>query len=99
VGVKKDWSRIHVVAAAMSCRCRRRYSSFDGVLAAGRFPAQADELRLYLSIATIDASAPLPPLVYQMPTWGQASAPARAWELNQLAERLADLAGENMTTI
>jgi hypothetical protein len=44
---------------------------------------------IYRSIATMDASAPLPPLDDQTPTWGAAAALAREWGLNQLAERLA----------
>jgi DNA polymerase-1 len=36
--------------------------------------------------------APLPPLRPQQPTWAEASALARDWELNQLADRLAELA-------
>jgi exodeoxyribonuclease III len=71
----------------------RRWGSLEALLADGRFPAQAQELRLYRSIATMDATAPLPPLADQTPTWAKASALARTWELNQLAERLAALAG------
>jgi exodeoxyribonuclease III len=70
-----------------------RFGSLEAMLAAGRFPAQAEELRLYRSIATMDPMAPLPPLTDQTPTWAKASALARTWELNQLAERLAALAG------
>lgn len=70
----------------------RQYKSLDGLLAAGRFPVQAEELRLYRSIATMDRSAPLPALRNQVPTWERASALAREWDLNRLAERLAELA-------
>jgi DNA polymerase I len=70
-----------------------RWGSLEAMLAASRFPEQAKELRLYRSIATMDPMAPLPPLTDQTPTWAKASALARAWELDQLAERLAALAG------
>ena len=70
----------------------RKYKSLDGLLAAGRFPGQAEQLRLYRSIATMDRSAPLPPLRTQSPTWERASSLARDWELNRLADRLAMLA-------
>ncbi len=40
----------------------------------------------------MDRSAPLPSLKTQVPTWAKASALARQWELNRLAERLAGLA-------
>jgi DNA polymerase I len=70
----------------------RKYESLDKLLAEGRFAAQADELRLYRSIATMDRSAPLPSLKNQTPTWGKASCLARTWELNRLADRLTELA-------
>ena len=38
----------------------RRYGSLEAALAQGKFAAQAEQLRLYRSIATMDASAPLP---------------------------------------
>jgi DNA polymerase-1 len=66
----------------------RRYGSLEKALAAGRFAAQADTLRLYRSIATMDKSAPLPPLRKQKPTWTRAGKLARNWQLNRLAERL-----------
>ena len=59
---------------------------------AGRFPALAERLRLFRSIATMDAKAPLPRLAVQKPTWAKAAALAREWELNQLADRLDGLA-------
>ena len=70
----------------------QRYGSLEQALADGRFAAQADALRLYRRIATMDASAPLPPLPDQAPTWAQAAALARDWELDRLADRLDDLA-------
>ena len=70
----------------------RKYGSLDGLLAAGRFQAQAKELRLYRSIATMDRSATLPSLRAHAPTWERASSLARDWELNRLADRLAGLA-------
>jgi DNA polymerase-1 len=70
----------------------RRYGSLEKALAAGCFPAQAEALRLYRRIATMDASAPIPPLPSQVPTWDKASALARKWGLMQLANRLRELA-------
>ena len=67
----------------------RRYGSLEAALGQGSFAAQAEQLRLYRSIATMDAAAPLPPLGDQTPTWGAAAVLAREWELNQLADRLA----------
>jgi DNA polymerase I len=70
----------------------RRYGSLNGVLDAGLFPTQARMLRLYRLIATMDASAPLPSLANQSPTWTSASSLMRIWGLNQLADRLAEKA-------
>ena len=53
----------------------RKYGSLDSAIAAGRFAAQAEELRLYRRIATMDAAAPLPPLDDQTPTWGEGVRP------------------------
>ena len=69
----------------------RKYGTLEAALAAGRFPAEADKLRLYRRIATMDASAPLPPLRDQTPTWGKAATLVREWELNRLADRLDEL--------
>jgi DNA polymerase-1 len=60
-------------------------------LAAGLFPAQAEILRLYRSIATMNKKVPLPSLASQKPTWRKAAALAREWQLNQLASRLEKL--------
>ena len=70
----------------------RKHGSLEAALAAGRFPALAEQLRLFRSIATMDAKAPLPPLKDQRPSWAKASALARDWQLNALADRLAKLA-------
>jgi DNA polymerase I len=67
----------------------KQYGSLEAALEAGRFPTQAEELRLYRRIATLDASAPLPPLEDQSPSWAEASRLADLWGLNQLSQRLA----------
>jgi DNA polymerase I len=69
-----------------------QYSSLEAMLAAGRFEAIAADLRLYRSIATMDAEAPLPPLVETPPTWGRAAAHARDLGMNAVAARLAERA-------
>jgi exodeoxyribonuclease-3 len=70
----------------------QRYRTLDGVLEAGLFKTQAETLRLYRLIATMDAKAPLPLLADQEPTWGSASTFTRDWGLNQLADRLGEMA-------
>jgi DNA polymerase-1 len=73
----------------------RRHGTLEQILASGQFADQAEELRLYKTIATMDASAPLPGLDDQVPTWANAAALARRWELNRLATRLDALARGN----
>jgi DNA polymerase-1 len=70
----------------------QKYGSLEAIIAAGRFAAQADRLRLYRRIATMDRSAPLPPLRNQRPSWTGVAALARDWQLNRLADRLDALA-------
>jgi DNA polymerase-1 len=67
----------------------REYGSLEAALADGRFSAQAEELRLYRRIATLDASAPIPELERQTPSWAEASSLVRSWGINQLADRLS----------
>jgi DNA polymerase I len=80
------------VGAAGAAALLRQYGSLAAMLKAGRFARQAQELRLYRSIATMNRKAPLPRLPDQRPTWAQAAALAQRWELRQLAGRLDELA-------
>jgi DNA polymerase-1 len=77
------------VGAKTAATVLAQYGSLEAALEAGRFAAQAEELRLYRRIATVDASAPLPQLPDQTPTWAEASALVNSWGLNQLSVRLA----------
>jgi len=67
----------------------RQYGSLEEAIGAGRFAAIAEELRLYRRIASLDASAPLPPLEDQTPTWAEASSLLSSWGMNAVAERVA----------
>jgi len=67
----------------------RQYGSLEDAIAAGRFAAIAEDLRLYRRIASLDASAPLPPLKDQTPSWAEASSLLSAWGMNAVAERVA----------
>jgi DNA polymerase-1 len=79
------------VGAKRAAELLREHPTLEAALAAGRFAAEADDLRLYRRIASLDVSAPIPPLRDQTPTWAEASAHARDLGLNQLADRLAAL--------
>ena len=70
----------------------RMPGSLEAALDDGRFGAQADELRVYKRMATLDPDAPLPDLSDQIPDWSTGSAFARDLGMNALAERLAALA-------
>jgi DNA polymerase-1 len=82
------------VGAKGAASLLRKYGSLERALAAGRFAAQAEKLRLYRSIATMDKSAPLPVLRNQKPSWAKAATLARDWQLNRLGERLERLADD-----
>ena len=56
-----------------------QYGSLDAMLDAGRFTTEAEALRLFRRIATMDREAPLPPLPDVAPDW--ASAAAHAMEI------------------
>jgi DNA polymerase-1 len=80
------------VGAKSAASLLRKYGTLEDALADGRFASQTDDLRLYRRLATMDRSAPLPPLPDQTPTWASAAILAGEWELNALAKRLAGLA-------
>ena len=65
-----------------------QYGSLEAALAEGRFAAEAEALRLYRHVATMDRDAPLPALEDQEPTWGRAAALADEWGMGRLAGRL-----------
>ena len=79
------------VGAKTAATLLAQYGSLDAALAAGRFAAEADALRLYRHVATMDADAPLPALENQEPTWDRAAALADKWGLGRLAGRLEAL--------
>jgi DNA polymerase I len=66
--------------------------SLDALLATGRFSAEADALRMYRHIATLDATAPVPPLPDHEPHWHAAAVAADELGLGRLAGRLEEAA-------
>jgi 5'-3' exonuclease len=72
-----------------------QYGTLEAMLEDGRFETQAEELRMYRRMATLDASAPLPPLEDQSPKWPEASSFFRELGMNAQADRVAALAGES----
>jgi DNA polymerase I len=68
-----------------------QYGSLDAALADGRFAAEAEDLRLFRRIATMDASAPLPPLAETPPAWAEASSLLEQLGLGAVARRVGEL--------
>lgn len=75
----------------------RKYGSLAAILKTGRFARQADDLKLYRAIATMDKKAPVPKIAAQQPAWDKAAALARKWQLRQLAARLEEMAESQST--
>jgi DNA polymerase-1 len=80
------------VGAKGAAALLQKYGTLEAALADSKLAGQEKELRLYREIATMNAAAPLPPLPDQTPNWAAAAALARDWELNRLADRLAEMA-------
>jgi len=87
------------VGPKSAARLLHRYGSLEAMLTDGKFTAHAEQLRLYRAIATMDAAAPLPALPDQIPTWGEAAAFTREWELNRLTDRLTELHSQAMCNL
>ncbi len=67
-----------------------QYGSLDAMLEAGRFATEADALRLYRRIATMDRDAPLPPLRDVVPDWARAARHATGLGVPQVARRFEE---------
>lgn len=66
----------------------QEHGTLEALLEKGRFEAEADQLRLYRSLATLDRSAPVPPCPDATPDWPAAASYARGLGLDGLAGRL-----------
>jgi DNA polymerase-1 len=80
------------VGAKTAASLLAQYASLDELLAAGRYSAEADALRTYRHVATLDAAAPIPPLPDRPPDWRSGAGAADALGLGRLAGRLEDAA-------
>jgi len=69
-----------------------RYGSLEAMLEEGRFEAEADALRLFRRLATVDRAAPLPPLPDVEPDWTAGAAHVRALGLEGQARRFEEAA-------
>ena len=70
-----------------------KHGSLEACLAAGGFPDQADALRDYLRMTTLQADAPIPDLPDVEPDWRAGADLAEGWGLAGVARRLRERAG------
>ncbi len=68
----------------------RQYGSLENMLDNGRFTAEADALRLYRRIATMDRDAPLPPLPDVEPDWAAGAEHATSIGASRVAGRFEE---------
>lgn len=73
----------------------RRHPDLEAMIAANRFAAAAEDLRLYKRLATMVTNAPLGRIPDQTPDWRRAAELTHEWELKALTERLEQLAAVN----
>ena len=67
-----------------------QFGSLEAMLGDGRFAAEADALRLYRRIATMDREAPLPPLPDVAPDWSAGAEHASELGLPGVASRFEE---------
>jgi DNA polymerase-1 len=72
-----------------------QYGSLEAMLEGGRFEAEAEALRLFRSMATVDRTAPLPALPDVSPDWTAAAEHVRELGLAGLAGRLEEAASSS----
>ena len=68
------------------------YPDLESMIAAGRFAAEAEKLRTYRHIATLDPTAPLPDVPDLEPDWAAGARAAEELGVERLASRLREAA-------
>jgi DNA polymerase-1 len=81
------------IGPAKAAAILAEHGSLENALAAGRFAAEADDLRTYLRLTRLQADAPLPSLPDADPDWDGGAKLAERWGLRRLSERFAARAG------
>jgi DNA polymerase-1 len=66
------------------------YSDLEAMIAAGRFESEAEQLRVFRRIATLDPAAPLPDLPDLEPDWAAGALAAEALGIARLARQLRE---------
>lgn len=80
------------VGAKTAASLLAQFGSLDAILAAGRFSAEAEALRTFRHVATLDPTVPIPPLPDREPDWLAGAAAAEALGLGRLAGRMEEAA-------
>jgi DNA polymerase I len=78
------------VGAKTAASLLQTYPDLEAMLAAGRFQAEADRLRDYRRVATLDAGAPMPDLPDREPDWKAGARAADQLGVRRLAARLRE---------
>lgn len=85
------------IGAATAASLLRKHGSLEKVLQSGRLREQAEALRVYKRIATMDRNAPLKAIRRQKPAWSRGAEYVRKFGLPKLVERLETLS-QNQST-
>ena len=67
------------------------FPDLESMLAEGRFETEAEQLRVFLRIATLDPSAPLPDLLDAEPDWAAGADAAERLGVGRLARQLREV--------
>ena len=78
------------VGAKTAATLLQSYPDLEAMLQAGRFAAEADRLRLFRQVATLDPAAPLPDIPDLEPDWAAGARAAEALGVERLASRLRE---------
>ena len=82
------------VGAVTAAKLLLKHGTLEKMLAEGLFAEQAEDLRLYLRIATMVRTVKLKPIKTAVPDWAGGAKLAREWEMTGLADRLEKLAAK-----
>jgi DNA polymerase-1 len=72
----------------------REHGTLEATLETGRLSSEAEALRAFRQIATLQANAPLPPLPDAVPDWVSGATLAERWGLGALTRRLREQAAQ-----
>ena len=78
------------VGAKTAASLLQTYPDLEAMLAAGRFQAEAERLREYRRVATLDPAAPMPELPDREPDWAAGADAAERLGATRLAARLRE---------